>query len=65
MLQISSEDDDVEYFAYPLFVSSLAMQLKALALEELERLESVVNVPQESNYIIKVQLVILPFLPLK
>lgn len=65
MLQISSEDDDVEYFAYPLFVSSLAMQLKALALEELERLESVVNVPQESNYMIKVQLVILPFLPLK
>lgn len=65
MLQISSEDDDVEYFAYPLFVSSLAMQLKALALEELERLECVVNVPQESNYIIKVQLVILPFLPLK
>lgn len=65
MLQISSKDDDVEYFAYPLFVSSLAMQLKALALEELERLESVVNVPQESNYIIKVQLVILPFLPLK
>lgn len=65
MLQISSEDDDVEYFAYPLFVSSLAMQLKALALEELERLECVVNVPQESNYMIKVQLVILPFLPLK
>lgn len=65
MLQISSKDDDVEYFAYPLFVSSLAMQLKALALEELERLESVVNVPQESNYMIKVQLVILPFLPLK
>lgn len=65
MLQISSKDDDVEYFAYPLFVSSLAMQLKALALEELERLECVVNVPQESNYMIKVQLVILPFLPLK